>query len=76
MPHQSQRSAIAGHSRKAQSNYQFAWARAISIFMALDLKERTNSSAGMLISSADDARSSVARNAIELNVTQHDSGCP
>jgi hypothetical protein len=76
MSHQSQRTAIVGHSQRAQSNYQLAWARAISTFMALDLKEQTYSSAGMPISSADDARSSVAHAAIQQSITQRKSGCP
>jgi len=59
MPHRTQMTAAAGQSRRAQSIYQFAWARAISTFMALDPKEQTYSSAGMLTSPANGARSPV-----------------
>ncbi|RLA26049.1 MAG: hypothetical protein DRQ63_08890 [Gammaproteobacteria bacterium] len=59
MPHRTQMTAVAGQSHRAQSHYQFAWARAISTFMALDLKEQTYLSAGMLVSPANGACSLV-----------------
>lgn len=66
----------AGPSCAAKFEQQFAWARAISNYMALDFKEQNDSSAAMPQSAADYPRASVARTAIRPNVTAKAAGHP
>jgi len=58
----------AGRSCAAKFDQQFAWARAISNFMALDFKEQNYSSAGMPQSVADYPCAAAKRTAIRLSV--------
>jgi len=53
MRRQLQIAAAAGRVLCVQTDNKFAWARAISNFMALDFKEQNNLSAGMPNSTAE-----------------------